>query len=196
MQPALYKYLALCKKLEVPGIGNFTVEETPATLQFTDKQWQPPASRIRFAPLVRPTNNHFYGFLSKEWNVDKVVAIRRYKEDVEAMLDELKRVGMCEWKDVGILRKTADGSLAFAAAEPSFSLFSSLPAERVLRKYSQHTVLVGEQEHIKEYVMPEQGEEMMIEEEPAKEKWKLYALILAVIAVLLIVLYYATKSNS
>ena len=194
MQPVFNKYLSLYKKLDVPGIGNFTVEQTPASLQFTDKQLQPPVSRIKFAPVVHPTNNHFYSFLSREWNVDKVIAIRRYKEEVEDMIESLKKIGMCELKGIGILRKTSDDSFHFAAAEPLL-VFSSLPAERVLRKHSQHTVLVGEREQVKQYSLPETDEEVMNEEEPVKDKWKLYALILAVLAVLMIVLYYATHTS-
>ena len=195
MQPALLKYLALYKKLDIPGIGNFSVETTPATLQFTDKQWQPPASSILFAPVVHPTNNHFYSFLSREWNVDKVIAIRRYKEEVESTLEELKKLGICQLKGIGMLRKRSDGSLDFTADEPSLLMFSGLPAERVLRKHTQHSVLVGEEEHIKTYTLPEANEEVLYEE-PVDDKWKTYAMILAIVAVLMIAYYYVTKGAS
>ena len=191
MQTVLYKYLALYKKLDLPGIGHFIIEETPASLQFAAKQLQPPASRISFVPVTHPTNNHFYTFLSREWGVDKVIAIRRYKEEVEGMAEELKNRGTCELNGIGTLQKTKDGSLSFLADEPSFSLFSVLPADRVLRKHTQHTVLVGEQEHIKTYSLETNNE--IVDEEEAKDKWQLYALILAIVAVLMIVLYYATK---
>ncbi len=194
MQPAFHKYLALYKKLDVPGIGNFTIETVPATLQFTDKQWQAPNSHIRFAPVVHPTNNHFYTFLSREWEVDKAVAIRRYKEEVENILDELKKIGMCEWKGIGILRRITDGTIAFAASEYSLLLFAALPAERVLRKHTHHNILVGEQEQVKEYIMPDTTETVVYEEEIKKDKWQLYALLLAIAAVLMVVFYYATKS--
>lgn len=191
MKPVFQKYLSLYKRLDVPGIGHFSVEDTPPSLQFTDKQLLPPQSHIRFAPVVHPTNNHFYSFLSREWGVDKVIAIRRYKEDVEQMMEELKRLGMYEWKGLGILRKTSDDHIGFAASESSLSFFSDLPAERVIRKYTQHTVLVGEREHVKDYVMPENmAEETLVEAEPAKDRWKLYAIILAIAAVIAIVVYY------
>lgn len=191
MHSILYKYLALYKKLDVPGIGNFTIETTPATLHFTDKQLQPSSSHIRFAQVVHPTNNHFYSFLSREWGVEKVIAIRRYKEEVEVLMEDLKRLGMCELKYIGILRKTNNETIAFTETEPSFPLFSVLPAERVLRKHTQHTILVGEQEHVKDYVMPEENGEIILEEDVANDKWKLYAMILAAIAVVMIVVYYA-----
>lgn len=196
MQPAFQKYLALYKKLDVPGIGNFTVEDTPPSLQFTDKQLLPPQSHIRFAPVVRPTNNHFYSFLSREWNVDKVIAIRRYKEEVESMMNELKRLGMYDCKGIGMLRRTSDDGLVFTAYNSSLSFFTALPAERVVRKYTQHTVLIGEQEHVKEYVMPDgDEEETSLAEEPAKDRWKLYALLLAIAAVAAIVIYYLFVQN-
>ena len=49
---------------------------------------------------------------------------------------------------------------------------------------------------MKEYVMPEENEAIVLEEEPVSNKWKLYALILAIVSVLMIVLYYATKGNN
>ena len=193
MKPVLYKYLALHKKLDVPGIGHFAVEETPAVLQFTDKRMQPPASRIVFSPVVHPTNNHFYSFLSREWNVEKVIAIRRYKEEVENIMEALKKPGTYDMKGIGILSKKGD-NINFSATESPESLFSVLPAERVMRKYAQHTVLVGEQEHLKDYVMPETTEETLPQQEEVKtDKWQLYALILAIVAVVMIVYYYAAK---
>lgn len=195
MQPVFQKYLALYKKLDVPGIGNFVVEDTSPALQFTDKKILPPQSRIRFASVVHPTNNHFYGFLSREWGVDKVIAIRRYKEEVEQLMEDLKHLGMYNWAGIGILRKTSDGSFAFTSADDaSLSFFSVLPAERVVRKFTQHTVLVGEREHLKDYVMPdENADETALAAEPVKDRWNLYALILAIVAIVAIVVYYAMR---
>ncbi len=62
---------------------------------------------------------------------------------------------------------------------------------------AQHTVLIGEQEHIKEYNAPDEATQKMVyEEKEAKGKWKVYALIIAIAAVLLIVLYYVMYSGS
>ena len=196
MQPVFQKYLALYKKLDVPGIGNFRVEHTLPSLQFADKQLLPPQSHIRFAPVVRPTNNHFYAFLSREWGVDKVIAIRRYKEEVEQVMEELKHLGIYNWKGIGVLRKTGDGSFAFSAEEPAFFSFPVLPAERVVRKYTQHTVLIGEQEHVKEYVLPDENGETALAEEPAIDRWRLYALVLAIVAVVMIAVYYMVYNSN
>ncbi len=104
--------------------------------------------------MVYPTNNHFYSFLSREWNVDKVIAIRRYKDEVEGLIEQLKQKRICELGGIGTIHKT-DDNIAFTAAETEFCFYPVLPAERVIRKNTQHTVLIGEQEHIKEYNLPE-----------------------------------------
>lgn len=192
MQIILYKYLALYKSLNIPGIGSFTINQTPAALQFTDKRLQPPQSSIAFTQAVHPTNNHFYTFLSREWEVEKVVAIRKYKEEVEGMMEQIKQEGICELQGIGTLRKDKDSNIIFKPDATALSFYSTLPAERVVRKRAQHTVLVGEHEHIKEYTSPDTEKEIVLEEEPAKEKWKTFALVIAIVAVLLIVLYYAT----
>ena len=198
MYSTLYKYLALHKKLNIPGIGNFVITESPATLQFTDKQLHAPATQVQFTQVVHPTNNHFYSFLSKEWKVEKVIAIRMYKDGVEELLDNLKASGMCELPGIGILQKTADGSVNFTPAATSLSLFSNLPAERVLRRNAQHTVLVGEREHIKINTSSFEtvAEDVTDEKKPAKDNWLIYALVLAVLAILMIAYYYiAYKTN-
>ncbi len=46
MQTVLYKYLALYKNLNIPGIGNFVVKQTAPQLKFTDKQIEPPQSKL------------------------------------------------------------------------------------------------------------------------------------------------------
>ncbi len=188
----LHKYLALHKRLNIPGIGNFTIEETPATIQFTDKLAHPPKSEVKFAPVVHPTNNHFYSFLSRELKVEKVIAIRLYKEAVEGILEQLQTLGLYQLPGIGILRKTFDGSLVFAPEENEDVVFTALPAERVMRKDALHTVLVGEIEHRKAHTIPVQPEDDYIEREKAKDLWWIYVLILTVIAILIIVYYYAT----
>lgn len=190
MQTILHKYLALHKNLNIPGIGNFVVKQTAPQLQFTDKQIEPPQSSIAFAPVVFPTNNHFYSFLSREWNVEKVIAIRMYKDEVESLLEHLKQKKVCELKGIGTLHKNGDETVAFTAAAHPFCFYPILPAERVVRKNTQHTVLIGEQEHIKEYNVPETTGEIVYEKKEIKGKWKFYALIIAIAAVLMIVLYY------
>ena len=196
MQTVFYKYLALYKNLNIPGIGNFVVKQTSPQLQFTDKRIEPPKSSIAFTPVVYPTNNHFYTFLSREWGVDKVIAIRKYKDDVEELIEQLKQKKVCELAGIGTLRKTDDDNIDFTAIEPAFSFYPILPAERVMRKNAQHTVLIGEQEHIKEYNSPDTLQELVYEEKETKGKWKLYALIIAIAAVLMIVLYYAMYGGS
>lgn len=198
MQTALYKYLALYKNLNIPGIGNFAVKQTAPQLQFTDKKIEPPQTSVSFTPVVHPTNNHFYTFLSREWGVDKVIAIRKYKDEVENLLEELKHKKVCELEGIGTLHKNGDDNIAFTAAEQPFCFYPILKAERVVRKNAQHTVLIGEQEHIKEYNAPEvtTEQEIVYEETETKGKWKVYALIIAIAAVLLIVLYYVMYSGS
>ena len=197
MQTVLYKYLALYKNLNIPGIGNFVIKQTSPQLQFTDKQLQPPQSSIAFTPVVYPINNHFYSFLSREWNVDKVIAIRRYKDEVESLIEQLKQKRVCELGGIGTIHKTDDETIVFTATEYPFYFYPILPAERVVRKYAQHTVLVGEREHIKGNTSPDEiVSENMPEQKEAKPKWKLYALIIAILALLLIVLYYLMYSAS
>ncbi len=196
MQTVLYKYLALYKNLNIPGIGNFVIHQAQPQLQFTDKKLQPPQSNIAFTPVVYPINNHFYSFLSREWNVEKVIAIRRFKDKAESLIEQLKSKKVCELDGIGTLRKNDDNNVAFAAVESPFHFYSILPAERVVRKHAQHKVLVGEREHIKEYNSTETAQEMMYEEKEAKPNWKLYAIMVAVVSVLLIVLYYAMYAGS
>lgn len=193
MYATLYKYLALNKNLNIPGLGNFSITETPATLQFTDKKLHAPQTSIGFTQVVHPTNNHFYTFLSREWSVDKVIAIRMYKEGVEDILDALKKSGTFDLPGIGTIRKQGEDNLEFQEAE-SVQFFTTLPAERVLRKNAQHRVLVGEQEHKKTHTIPQQPTEELVYEEPlAKDRWWVYAIVLAVLAILMIVYYYAAR---
>ena len=189
---ALHKYLALHKKLTIPGVGSFSVDATPATLHFTDKQLLPPSSAICFTRDVQPNNNHFFSFLSREWNVDKVIAIRRFTDESESIAAGLHQSGTYEFSYIGLLRKEGTDKLQFIPSEFLLQpLFLALPAERVLRKDAQHTVLVGEQEHIKTNTANGTAEEVLYNETHPKEKWQLYAWILAIAAVLMIVFYYA-----
>lgn len=184
----LYKYLALYKKLVLPGIGNFTIEESPANLQFTDKLLSPPAKEIIFTTQVLPLDNHFYSFLANELKVDKITAVRLYNQETGSIKKQLEQDGKATLTGIGTLQKQ-DDTIMFMAAEGMPEAFVPLHAERVIHKNATHTILVGETE----VTNTKMQEALEYTNENPKDYWWLYALILAILALFVIAVYYSNK---
>ena len=74
------KYLVLYKKLTLPGVGSFVVEDIPARLDFTNKTIYSPLSVIRFSLEVSSFDRYFFYFLSQELHIDEISAIRKFTD--------------------------------------------------------------------------------------------------------------------
>jgi hypothetical protein len=155
------------KTCVLPGIGTLTLVIHTAESDFPNKQIKAPAEEIVFSP-GQPGEKLFNEFSAIS----------------ELMKKKLEQEGLVEITGIGMFTKTIDGNIAFTPVIPDENLQQPVTAVRVIRERSEHAMLVGDKETTNKMMT-----EFLNEETPAAKKWKLWAIILGVAALLLLAIY-------
>lgn len=180
-----YKYLILNKKASVPGLGVFFIERKPARLDFANKVFLSPALQIVFEPKPSLTDNRMYSFISLEQKIEETEAVSRYYEFANNIKEKLNQNRNVTLPGIGILSQSADGELSFQATTFN-QYFPDAVAERVLRKNTEHAVLVGEINRTNTEM-----KEMLVQDvSPAKDNWWVFAIVLGVVGIASLLYYY------
>ena len=140
----LYCFLIEHKQLNVPGVGTFLLERTPAKTDFLNKCVHPPTYNFSFLTQAGNTSKKIFLWLSGAFDISERDAVVRFNDfafDLKRKLDEGNKVN---WKGVGTLEKK-NNEIKFSAEE-STPIEKPVAAEKVIREHAEHTVLVGEQE--------------------------------------------------
>lgn len=190
MYKLIQKFLALHYHLSLPGIGNFTVETTPAELDFTNRNITSSYNTIVFTDDKLPAEKKFYSFLSQELNIDEVHAVRKFTDFTTQLQDDLKTKKSVAFKGIGTLTKQTSNVILFQPEEmPAY--FPELAVERIIRKNTTHNVRVGEDDKTSDEMQTALHQPKI----KAQERWWIAAIILAAIGIIAIVAYYATHPN-
>jgi hypothetical protein len=185
----LYKYLILNKKATVPGIGVFFIERKPAKLDFSNKVFVAPQHQIIFKSEPSLNDNGMYTFISREQKIGEAEAVERYYSFANSLKESLHQQKSAALPGMGTLSQNAEGELFFTAALPLKDYFPVTTAERVLRKNTEHRILVGDLNRTNT-----QMKEMLVEDLPdsshKKDYWWVFAIALGIIGIATIVYYY------
>jgi hypothetical protein len=184
----LYKYLALHKKLSLPGIGSFTTDQVPSRIDFVNKRLYPYMPVIRFSQGTPMADKYFYRFIANGLKIDELEAIQRFNEFVFYLKEQFTMNGFVDFPGIGRLTKQFSNTYSFKPINTIQPFLPDLHAERVVRKYAGHTIKVGEEE-----VSSLDTDEEPMTEEQKEKNWKVHALILAILAAMAIIYYYLSR---
>ncbi len=189
MLPALNSYLHQHHSLCIPGIGTIYIERTPARSDFTNRQILPPGYHYRFDRFFDTPDKNFFSFIARAKNIQEFEAIRWYNEWAYEMGARLRKESVIEWDGVGTISKNESGDVVFETFAPIEAHLLPVPAERIVRSNTAHTMLVGDRE-----VTNIQMTGLLNENEKRpgqKSNWLLYGLIAAgIIALVVYLLVY------
>jgi len=172
--PLLTKYLLIYKKVSIPNIGSFSIEQQPAELNFIDRLLMPPHYKIVFNNN-NAVDEELVNFIGNSEATDSTTARQKLEHFGNALKNKLLREPF-EWNGIGKL-EYADG-IVFHPKKVSIHL-QPVPANRVIRENQQHTVLVGEQEY-----QSGDMEQTRIKKKDAKKKLSMPVLVGSVLLVL------------
>lgn len=210
MQQYLQKFLILHRKLSIPQLGSFVIEDEPARLDVESGLLFAPRPVIRFSETDRPVSDKlFFRFLAEEMQVDELAAIREFHDFCYAFRSNLQSNQMASIQGIGRVVRRSDDVLGFSpetnlleflppvpwAEENSANKKSlkPLPAKKELQpKETEAEAPPSEQqeEEATESVMEEALEEEWEEDVVNDDRWWVYALILAGIGILALLNYY------
>jgi hypothetical protein len=146
MQKIFYEYLILYRQMSLPGMGTVCLEQTPAKLDFTNKQILPPSFFFKLDGSQEKTDTKFREWIAASFDVSEWEAIKSLNEFSFALKEKIAAEGKAVWENVGSFSRDERGNLVLESITVDLKGEQPVPAEKVIREHAEHVLLVGGQE--------------------------------------------------
>ncbi len=186
MYAELYQYLIQYKQLPVPGIGTFLLERKPAALDFASKKIYPPSYTLALNPGSYLPGQRFFSWLANALGISNREAIFRFNDFAFDLKKQISEGSVINWKGVGTLNKGLDGNVKLTAAVTELVVEEPVTAEKIIREKAEHMVRVGEDQKTSVEMT-----EMLSQKEEKRSSWWVYALAVALLAIMFIGWYFS-----
>lgn len=189
MLQILYKYLALNKRAVIPGVGAFYIHRKPATLDFSNKAFIAPTTKILFDESLIDGDKNFYSFIAKEQQIEEGEAVQSFNQFSKDLKENLQTNRAVQLPGVGLLTKDGSGKVVFQPVDSVASFYPNVSVEREISEVVYKEQVVVESKESDDRIVETEMAEV---EPPSKKKdyWWLIAALLAVVAIAAIIYYY------
>jgi hypothetical protein len=188
MDQLIASFLFQNKSCPLPGVGTLLIKPTAAQADFYNKSIMAPVAQVVFE--------------SKETDADKLLDYIASKTNTTILqaIDALSQFGNNLKNGIfagrhpvldGIGRFSADdsGGIVFESAALPAIYSPSVKADRVIHPEAEHAILVGDKETTNTVMTEYFNEEIAIE----KNRWWIWAIVLAVIAIAVVFIYFGNS---
>jgi len=186
MQELFASYLVQKKECSIPLIGKFKINTQPAELDIANKQILPPADEIIFSEHADYLSDELTNYISFSENLSPHEAeekIHHWCLQSKSKLDSGEKI---IFDSIGSLQKNAAGTIFFLRKN-GVKFFENISAERVIHKNAEHAVLVGDRETTSSAMNEYYNDVPLL---IRKSSWKLWALILFILSLVIIAVYF------
>ncbi len=181
MLDSLYKFLVLNDNVGIPGVGIFSVANTPA--KFDGSSFTSPSQQIQFEKGAALTDKSLYQFLAAEQGITEVDAVRRFQDFAYQLRKDIQSNSFVELSSIGLLRKNNLGELDF---EPSSAITNYLPNLVPVEVEQTATHLIQSESEVV-------SEEYLTENTSSEDRWWIWPTVLALLALAAIGYFYMTE---
>ncbi len=185
MQDLITSFIVQSKECKLPQIGKFNVVVTPSESDIANKQITAPTFKIIFSPREEKISDGLIKYVAARKKIGIAEALKEIQNWCGSIKAKLKNGEEILLAPLGSLKKGATGNL-FVQTESSALFFEPVAAERVIRKNSEHAMLVGDKETTSS-AMNQFYNEVIVSK---NQTWKIVAFILLVIALVLLFFYF------
>ncbi len=185
MQDLITSYLIQAKDCSLPGIGNFKIITIPANIDVANKQMLPPSDKIIFSERTDKISDELIKYIAYKENIEEAAAKEKIKEWSKSIKERIALGEEIFFNPIGSIQRDFSGKVFFKEQEVTI-FFEPAIAERVIHKDSNHAVLVGDKETTSSEMNLILHEEVTIK----NSSWKIMALILLVIALVILFLHF------
>ena len=192
MQDLIASYLIQKGECHLPLLGNFIIKPGAAFLDIANKKFFPSTDEIIFSEDENYLSEGLKDYFSRLQNIQLYEAeekINNWCLHTKIKLDSGEKI---DFDTVGSLQKDAFGNILFERVK-DINFYDPVIAERVIHKNAEHAVLVGDRETTSVVMNEFYRDEVAIEK---KSAWKIWAVILLVISLLVLIIYYYNHSFS
>jgi hypothetical protein len=189
MYELFYKYLLLNHHVALPGVGNFTVVDVSAKLDFITQSIAAPSQVIQFQQSHSVNDKGFYFYAAKTLQINEAEANQQVMHFAQTIKDAAFNDGV-ELPGIGSLKKATDDTLFFIPETNQHSVLSNIRLSNTVAADANLVDLydAGENRIIVQKVKPlKQEHEMAAEKE---DYWWVYAIVLAVFGLGALLFYY------
>ncbi len=192
MYPFLYKYFLVNKKVGIPGLGSFSLQEIPASLDFVKGMLRAPQSKIIFTKSEADfVDKSLFIYLGREMQVEEWQVAKKFQEFTAAIKSNLDSSKAVELPGIGKLQKGYDDELLFIADTDA----TVIPSVDIKLNNTNDTRanLVELYSTGENLILTEETEDdklEMIIKHKEEDYWWVYALILALMGVGALLYYY------
>lgn len=191
MDSLIKTYLLQKSRVSIPGLGTIYVDRSPARSDFINKQLLPPSYHYRFDKYFDAPARDFFTFLASSKHVEDYEAIRMYNEWAQSLRNNIGADQSASLEGIGVLKRDTTGDVLFEPVTAPTTYDISVPAKRIIRTNVKHKVIVGDKEVNKAEVSGYPFDDI----KKRKLSWWVYALIIAVIAIVAIIIHFSRSDN-
>ena len=192
MYSFLYKYFLVNKRVGIPGLGAFSLQEIPASLDFVKGVLHAPQSKISFTRSEDSAiDKNLFIYLSKEMQLEEWQVATKFQEFTNAIKNNIEGNMAVELPGIGKLQRGYDDDVFFIADNEATHISSAdIKLNNTNDSRSNLVELYSTGENL---ILTEETEEdklEMIVKEKQEDYWWVYALILALMGVGALLYYY------
>ena len=185
MQDLITSFLIQTKECNLPGIGKLRIITGTSELDIANKRISPPIDEILFTAKCDKVSEDLVKYVSYKKNLTQPEALQNIKNWCANAKEKLHGGEKISFETIGDLKKNNSGNIIFQPEKPLFIL-EPVVAERVIHKNAEHAVLVGDRETTSS-VMNQFLQETEIVK---KSTWKIMAIILLAIALIILFMHF------
>ncbi len=182
----LNQYLFQHRNISIPGLGTLHMDRVPARTDFVNRQLLAPGYIFRFDKYFDAPDTAFFTYLSSKMLLPDFEAIRWYNEFAYELRARIRNREKAYWEGLGEFRADDNGEVFFEARPDLLPPLQPVPAHRIIRERTSHQLLVGDTERTNTE-MPE----LLADTPVQRESWRIYALVIAAIALGLCLYHFA-----
>ncbi|MEP6712532.1 MAG: hypothetical protein ABJA37_08960 [Ferruginibacter sp.] len=190
MQQLITSYLFKNKNCPLPEVGTLHIIEGNAVSAFGEIKITAPVAEIQLSTNEIPAS-HFIKYIAAKKNITIDDAAQRLGQYCQK-LNQIQEGTELPLTGAGTFYVTNDGSLQFKPTPVAGVFFPAVAAERIIHPNDSHAMLVGDT-HTTNTVMSDFYNEG---EAKPRSRWWLWAIALAVLAAMLLVIYFNDKNSN
>ncbi|WP_114792013.1 hypothetical protein U0035_09150 [Niabella yanshanensis] len=175
----LLQYLFEFKRLSLPTIGGFELENKVANANLADSTIAAPTWIVGFRPYSPDVNmdekSRLVSWLAGNRNISMDEAGRHLEQFITDLQSRLSNGETVNWPGLGILEQR-DGQVVFQPTAAQISPFTDVTAKKISRENTSHQTLVGD----KETTTAEMREQLLLPDEKRRSGTTLMWVVLGI----------------
>jgi hypothetical protein len=185
----LYQYLIQNKSVSLPGVGTLLLQNIPAISNFSNHVIEPPSHKIVFDDTQDAPSKSLFQYIALKLGLQEWEAIKKVNDFSYELKNQLKKGDEIIWQNVGVLHLEPGGGIALESKTIAYNFMESVPAIRVIRTNSSHTILRGDTEVSGNFTQTVAAEKEVTGTSFLK-KWWVWAVFLGAAASTVLVIHF------